>query len=263
MKRGLGKGLMDLLEAPEGEFIYLDVSMIKPNPFQPRREFKNIDELAESIKKNGVLQPVLVRKVDGEYYLVAGERRWRAALKAGLERIPAIVKEVSDEQAAALALIENTLREDLSPLEIAEDLEKLRAKFNLSHEELARICGMDRSSVTNFLRLLRLPERIKDALHRGEISMGQARALLSVDDPEKQMELFERIKRRNLTVREVEDLVRREKKKKERAFSQIEEEISRALGTKVIIGRRVLKIYFKDQDELERILLALQGGKNG
>ncbi len=263
MKRGLGKGLMDLLEAPEGEFIYLDVSLIKPNPFQPRREFKNIEELAESIKKNGVLQPVLVRKVDGDYYLVAGERRWRAALKAGLDRIPAIVKEVSDEQAAALALIENTLREDLSPLEIAEDLEKLRKKFNLSHEELARICGMDRSSVTNFLRLLRLPEKIKEALHKGEINMGQARALLSVEDPQRQMELFERIKRRNMTVREVEDLVRRERKRKERIFSQIEEEISRLLGTKVAIGRRVLKIYFRDQDELERILLALQGGKNG
>ncbi len=263
MKRGLGKGLADLLNQPEGELVYLDVSLIKPNPFQPRREFKNLEPLAQSIKENGMLQPVIVRRKDGEYFLVAGERRWRAAVKAGLKRIPAIVKEVSDREAAALALVENTLREDLSPLEIAEDLEKLRQGFHLSHEELARITGMDRSSVTNLLRLLKLPGKIKEALHRGEISMGQARALLSVQDPGKQMELFERIRKRNMTVRDVEEMVRREKARGERKLSHIEEEISRALGTRVIIGRKVLKIYFRDKEELERILLTLRGGKNG
>ncbi len=263
MKRGLGKGLADLLQQPEGELVYLDISLIKPNPFQPRREFKNLEQLAQSIRENGLLQPVLVRKSNGDYYLVAGERRWRAALKAGLKRIPAIIKDVSDKEAAALALIENTLREDLSPVEIAEDLNKLRRNFGLSHEELAKMTGMDRSSVTNLLRLLKLPEKIKEALHRGEISMGQARALLSVEDPKKQMELFERIRRRNMTVREVEELVRREKKERERRLSHIEEEISRALGTKVVIGRRVLKIYFRDREELERILLTLKGGENG
>jgi len=262
MKRGLGKGLLDLLEEKEGELFYVDVSQIKPNPFQTRRDFTGIDELAESIKQSGVLQPILLRKnEDGTFTLIAGERRWRAALKAGLKRIPAIIKDIDERESAVITLVENVMRDDLSPLELAEDLEKLRTEFSLTHEELAGITGMDRSSITNLLRLLKLPEKIKEALHRGEINAGQARALLSIKDPKRMMDVFEKIKRRNLSVREVEETVKKIKGEKPSEQKVVEEALARFLGTKVVLGKKYLKIYFKDKDELERIIQRLRGGE--
>ena len=260
MKRGLGKGLLDLLEEKEGELLYIDISMIKPNPFQTRRDFTGIEELAESIKQSGVLQPVLVRRDPEGFTLIAGERRWRAAIKAGLKRIPAIIKDIDDRESAVITLVENVMRDDLSPLELAEDLEKLRREFNLTHEELAKISGMDRSTVTNLLRLLKLPEKIKEALHKGEINTGQARALLSIDDPKKMMEIFEKIKKRNLSVREVEEVARKEKGKKTPEQKVFEETLSRHLGTKVVVGHKYLKIYFRDREELARLIDLLRGG---
>ncbi len=262
MKRGLGKGLLDLLEEGGGELIYVDVSMIRPNPFQVRRDFSGIDELADSIKETGVLQPILLKRDEAGYMLIAGERRWRAALKAGLRRIPAIVKELNEREAAVITLIENVMRDDLSPIELAEDLEKLRKNYSLSHEELAKISGMDRSSVTNLLRLLNLPKKIKDALHKGEINYGQARALLSIEDPIRMMKVFENLRKANITVRETEDLVRKEKGGKSTEIRVLEEDLSRILGAKVMVGKKVLKIYFKDRKNLERLIEILRGEKS-
>ena len=263
MKRGLGKGLLDLLEEKEGELLYIDVSRIKPNPFQTRKDFSGIEELAESIKQSGVLQPILLKKnEDGTFTLIAGERRWRAAVKAGMKRIPAIIKNINERESAVITLVENVMREDLSPLELAEDLEKLRVEYNLTHEEIARITGLERSTVTNLLRLLRLPERIKESLHRREINAGQARALLAIKDPKRMMEVFEKIRKRNISVREVEEVARTEKGTKSIEQRVLENTLARYLGTKVVVGKKYLKIYFKSKEELNRLVRILRGGEN-
>lgn len=274
-KKGLGKGLLNLLEeelAPkEGdEFLYLDVELIKPNPYQPRTKFDeaSLKELSDSIKQNGMLQPIVVMPAENGYILLAGERRWRAAMMAGVTKVPALVKKVDEEKAAEISLIENLLREDLTPLEVANSLESLRQRLSLTHEELAERIGLDRSTVTNFLRLLKLPAPIKEALHNGEINMGQAKALLSIDDPQLQLKAFEYIKKHNLNVREVEKLVANLKKsdgrpEKDPDLKRLEERLSQALSTRVEVNFRkrsgFIKIYCRSLKDFERIISYLEG----
>src|SRR5438034_4742116 len=184
-KRGLGRGLGALLSSTPGEaesLIEVTLGQIEPNPHQPRKSFESssLDELTESIRSSGVIQPVIVRRVGPGYQLIAGERRWRAARQAGLERIPAIVREATDAESLELALVENLLREDLNPMEEAEAYRSLLAQFGWTQEQLAQRIGRDRTSIANALRLLRLPDEIQADLRGGRLTMGHARALLAL-----------------------------------------------------------------------------------
>jgi len=185
------------------------VELIDTNPFQPRREFSeaSLKGLVDSIRATGVVQPVLLRPANGRYQLVAGERRWRAARLAGLQTIPALVRGLSDQQALELSLTENLLREDLNPLEVAQAFSSLQEKFGLSHEEIAQRMGMDRSTVTNTVRLLRLPPSVQEMLASGQISSGHARCLLRLDSSAAQIHLARLIVERALSVRQAEDIV--------------------------------------------------------
>ncbi len=184
---------------------------IDPNPDQPRTVFQPgaIEELAQSIKGDGVIQPILLKPVGSRYMVVVGERRWRASKLAGLSEIPAVVRDVSDERILEIALVENIQREDLNPIEVATALQRLANEFHLSHEELAHRTGKDRTTITNLLRLLRLPRVVQDMVGEKKISMGHARALLSLSDQDQQQALAERIVRQSLSVRQVEQLVKR------------------------------------------------------
>jgi ParB family chromosome partitioning protein len=212
-KRGLGRGLGALLSStPTEADTLLDVGVeeIEPNPNQPRKAFRPeaLDELSASIKASGVIQPVIVRRQGAGYQLVAGERRWRAARQAGLPRIPAIVREVTDAESLELALVENLLREDLNPMEEAEAYDKLLARFAWTQEELAQRIGKERSSIANALRLMRLPLPIQDDLRGGRLTMGHARALLALTTPTEQLRLRDEILAHDWSVRATEDTVR-------------------------------------------------------
>src|SRR3989475_10066502 len=196
-KRGLGRGLGALLSSmpteSEGEdsLVEVPIDQIDVNPNQPRKvfDFTALDELAASIRSSGVIQPIIVRRFAGAYQLIAGERRWRAARQAGLDRIPAIVREATDAQSIELALVENLLREDLNPIEAAQAYQKLLAEFGWTQEELAQRIGKDRTSIANCLRLLRLPEEIQTDLRSGRLTMGHARALLALSSVAEQLRL--------------------------------------------------------------------------
>src|SRR5437899_8370809 len=190
-RRGLGRGLGALLSSEPAEaesLIEVPIDQIEVNPNQPRKvfDFTALDELAASIRSSGVIQPIIVRRLAGSYLLIAGARRWRAARQAGLERIPAIVRDATDAESLELALVENLLREDLNPIDEAEAYEKLLGQFGWTQEELAGRIGRDRSSIANSLRLLRLPEEIQAALRGGRLTMGHARALLALTYPAEQ-----------------------------------------------------------------------------
>ncbi len=213
--RRLGRGLDFFLsgsseaEAPEvGEEVTSSVAVdaLAPNPHQPRRTFPETElkELAASIAQSGILQPILVRKTGDQHQIIAGERRWRAARLAGLEAVPVLVREISDEQAAVFGLVENLHREDLNPIEKAMAFRQIQRLANSSQEEVAKQVGLDRSTVTNFLRLLELPKEVQDYVSRGTLSMGQARAILGVPDDQRRKELAERAIRDRLSVRDVE-----------------------------------------------------------
>jgi len=208
----LGQGLNALLRTVETTTTGLAevaVDQIDVNPFQPRRTFAadKLKELADSVRASGVVQPVLLRRADGRYQLIAGERRWRAARQAGLTVIPAVVREIGDRDALELALTENLLREDLNPLEAAEGYAALQQKHGLSHEEIAEHLGLDRSTVSNTLRLLRLPPEVQQMIVEGAISAGHARALLGLDSAAAQGRLAQSIVKQGLSVRQVENLV--------------------------------------------------------
>ncbi|MFP4144828.1 MAG: ParB/RepB/Spo0J family partition protein [Phycisphaeraceae bacterium] len=193
---------------------YLPVEALSPNPHQPRQEFDEaaLERLAGSIASDGLMQPIVVRPAAGKkerYELVAGERRWRAARQAGLDRVPALVRDLDDRQLAEWALIENLQREDLNPLDRAQAFQGLIEQFELGHDEIAQRVGLERSTISNLLRLLNLDEGVQQMLRRGQLSMGQARALASVEDPNQQLALAERIVREGLSVRQVEQLVRK------------------------------------------------------
>jgi ParB family transcriptional regulator, chromosome partitioning protein len=274
-KQALGKGLGALIAAPKEKEIvetgitHIPVDSIRPNQYQPRREFSEsaIEELANSIKEKGVLTPILVRRAVRGYELIAGERRLRAVTKLGLNTIPALVKEVTEEEALELALIENIQREDLNPIEEAQAYQILIERFGLKHDELAQRVGKDRSTITNLLRLLELPDTVQDDVSRGTLTMGHARTLLGLATPQQMAEVANLIKEKQYSVRQTEALVNRLKaglgrrKTKPSAdihVQELEEKIRKVLGTKVNVitrgnGGKII-IEFNTLDELDRLL---------
>jgi ParB family chromosome partitioning protein len=213
-KQALGKGIHAFI--PEEYGILKDerladvpIGQVKPNPAQPRKKFDEaaIAELARSIKSSGVLQPIVVVPEADHYKIIIGERRWRAALNAGLQKVPVLIRNIPKSQQAELSLVENLQREDLNPMEVAQAYDRLIAELGLTQQEIADKVGRDRSSVANTLRLLKLPSDVQEKLAANRISMGHARALLALEDPERQSSLAKQIVAKNLSVREVESLV--------------------------------------------------------
>ncbi|MFC1568196.1 ParB/RepB/Spo0J family partition protein [Candidatus Margulisiibacteriota bacterium] len=284
-KRGLGKGLNALI--PKGSvftggrtIVNIDISKVVPNPRQPRTNFPKVSlqELASSIKEQGVIEPILTRMRQGKYEMVAGERRWRAAKLAGLAAIPSIVKDFTDEQSLELALIENLQREDLNPMDEAEGYAQLIKEFKLTQEEVAKKVGKNRATVTNMLRVLTLPDKIKDSLRQGQISAGHARALLAISYPPRQLEVWRQIISSSLNVRDVEVLATGKKERpavkkggRKRAFTKnvelnaLVEKLTTHLGTKVKIfgspDRGRIEINYYSREDLERVLEILWGKK--
>ncbi len=281
-KKVLGRGLGALIpqrqELPEAYanpgLAEIPISQIQPNPYQPRKTFNeaSIEELARSVREHGIVQPLVVTRVGDKYKLIAGERRFRAAQKAGLTTVPALIKEMMQEgDALQIALIENIQREDLNPIEEALAYHQLHDDFQLTQEEISKRVGKERSTVANFLRLLKLPDPVKKLLASGQLSMGHARALLAIESPKKQEQLADRVVRRNLNVRQTEMLASEsspktpEKKEKEKdVFTRdAEDKLQRTLRTRVEIDRRrrggVIHIRFGSEDELIRVVDELMG----
>ncbi|HWP31117.1 MAG TPA: ParB/RepB/Spo0J family partition protein [Fimbriimonadales bacterium] len=271
MRRVLGKGLAQILgEQEESEVRQIPIDSIVPNPRQPRKSFdeNSLRELADSIRRVGMVQPLLVRLLDKDHYeLIAGERRWRAAKLAGLEFVPVVVRAAAGIESLELALIENLQREDISPLEAAEAYRVLIEQEGLTQEEVAQRVGKSRAAVANTLRLLRLPEKIRNSLEAGEISEGHARVLLQFDTESEMLQVHEKILEKKLTVREVEQLARkeqpkaiasRESKAKDPEIARIENLLSEALGTPVKIHRSgksgSIEISFYSEEDLTRIV---------
>ena len=285
-RRGLGRGLDAILQSPETDITSTDISgnyvagavaelnidFIEANPFQPRTDFDEnaLNELAESIKVQGVIQPVTVRKMGRDkYQLISGERRLRASKLAGLKTIPVYIRVANDEQMLEMALIENTHREGLNAIEVALSYQRLIEECNITQEELGEKVGKDRSTVTNFLRLLKLPPEVQVALRDGFISMGQARAIINIEDKTKQLLILKEIIDKDLSVRQVEELVRsfnpkNAKVKKQKnvlpeAFIYKVDTLSKALDAKIKVdrnskGKGSLTISFKNDEDFERLI---------
>ncbi len=285
-KRGLGRGLDAILQSPETDITSTDISgnyvagavaelnidFIEANPFQPRTDFDDnaLKELAESIKVQGVIQPVTVRKMGRDkYQLISGERRLRASKLAGLKTIPVYIRVANDEQMLEMALIENTHREGLNAIEVALSYQRLIEECNITQEELSEKVGKDRSTVTNFLRLLKLPPEVQVALRDGYISMSQARAIINIEDKAKQLIILKEIIDKDLSVRQVEELVRSHNTKNNNTKKQKAvlpeaiilktEALAKSLNTKVKVdrnskGKGSLTISFKNDEEFERLI---------
>jgi ParB family chromosome partitioning protein len=281
-KRALGRGLEALLPpAPDtasGAGVPADISvdLIDPNPFQPRIDWDNSElaSLAESIKQQGVLQPLVLRKNKDRYQLIAGERRLRASILAGLNDVPAFVREADDKQMMALALVENIQRQDLNPMEKAEAFSRFCMEFNLTQEELGKQVGISRSAVANFQRLMELPDSVKTMVRSGKLSMGHGRALLGLYDEETIVRVAKTSMSRGYSVRTLEEVVRKRTGKrpvKKKAvvlpeIKQLETELQRILSTRVCLkdfsGRGKLEIEYSSLDELDRILSIIRGRGN-
>ena len=275
--KGLGRGLDALLGADESErkdaLGTLPVAAIRPGKYQPRTRMDEtaLGELAASIRAKGLMQPVLVRPVErGSFELIAGERRWRAAQMAGLTEIPALVREVPDETALAMSLIENIQREDLNPMEEASGVQRLVDEFRMTHDQAADAIGRSRSATTNLLRLLKLTKPVQQMLLQGALEMGHARALLMLDGA-RQVEAANRVGARGLSVRDTEALVRRlarapasrGRPSADRDLARLEEEISERLGTTVEIragrkGKGKIVLHFSGLDHLDQLLKKLR-----
>jgi ParB family transcriptional regulator, chromosome partitioning protein len=271
----LGKGLSALIpDVPDHgrQPTDVDLDLISPSEHQPRHRLDDtrLDELARSIKANGVIQPIVVRKVEGGYRIIAGERRWRAAQRAGLLRVPVVIKDIAagnDAQLLEMALIENIQREDLNPIDEAAAYEKLSTDFKMTQEQIAAAVGKDRSSVANHLRLLKLPQEVRAEVADGRLSMGHARALLAVPDENGQRRVAREVIAQNLSVRETETLVKRlERSASPQPAAAVptdvntraaEERLKLSLGTRVRIARRGkggrIEIDFGSEDELQRL----------
>jgi ParB family chromosome partitioning protein len=273
--KGLGRGLDALLggdEPPRETLTTLAVSRIRPGKYQPRTKMDQeaLAELASSIKSQGLMQPLLVRPVERDRYeLIAGERRWRAAQMAGLDEVPALVRDVPDEAALAMALIENIQRENLNPMEEASGLQRLIDEFKMSHEQAADAVGRSRSATTNLLRLLKLTKPVQAMVMEGVLDMGHARAILALDGA-RQVEAAKRVAARGMSVREAEALVARmlrgsasrQRRKPDRDLARLEEETSERLGTTVEIrpgrkGNGKLIIHYSNLDHLDQLLRKL------
>ena len=274
-RKALGKGLNALLPSVsaglgEKAFLELPIEEIIPNKYQTRGGFdpELLKELAQSIKSDGVIQPVIVRKAGHQYQLITGERRWRAARLVGLKTVPAVIRDVSEYKTLELALIENVQRQDLNPLEEASAYATLIDDFHLTQEEVAQRVGKDRSSIANYVRLLKLPAEIKEKIQKNELSMGHARALSSLEKARDQIELAKKIVAEQLNVRQVENLIRHGKtkaRKPVRAAVKLDPNVKAAqqklqefFGTKVIIssnakGNGKIEIYFQNGNDLIRI----------
>lgn len=284
-KKGLGRGLSALLSdtpetgrldeapSPSGNMSEISISEIEVNPYQPRTDFdqESLQELTESIKVHGIIQPVTVRKLSrNQYQLISGERRFQAARRAGLLKIPAYIRAADDQQMLEMSLVENIQRENLNPVEIALSYQRLLTECNLKQEELGERVGKNRTTVTNYLRLLKLPPAIQIALRDNKLSMGHARAIISIENPGAQLVIFKRILQDDLSVRQVEELTRSLTKNKEkgasastqssisREITQLQGKLSSHFGTKVTVksdGRKGdIKIPFLSIEDLNRIL---------
>ncbi|MFA4043569.1 MAG: hypothetical protein HZRFUVUK_000341 [Candidatus Fervidibacterota bacterium] len=285
-KRGLGRGLDALIPPAGGEaweagagvggnIVEIEVDRIKPNPFQPRHKMdqKALQELADSIRVHGILQPVVVRQVEDGYQLVTGERRWRAAMLAGLKKLPAVIRQCDDQEMIEFALIENLQREDINPIEEAEAYFQLARRFGMTQEEIAARVGKSRAAVANTMRLLQLPEPIKEAIRNGELSEGHGRALLALDDEQKMLHAFSLVQRHNLSVRQTEELVQRLKAREQRAQKKkreldpnllsLQEEMQRQLQMRVRIkpGRKggTIEIRYLTDEDLQRFVDLILG----
>jgi ParB family transcriptional regulator, chromosome partitioning protein len=285
-KKALGRGLGALIPSrpveqpvptqPVPQFSQAEIPLdqISPNPYQPRKTFNDasIEELSRSVREHGIIQPLVVTKIsDNKYRIIAGERRFRAAQRAGLARVPVVVKEtLTDGDVLQVALIENIQREDLNPIEEAYAYHQLHEEFALTQEEISKRVGKERSTVANFLRLLKLPDPVKKLLASGQLSMGHARAILAVDSPKKQEQLAERVVRRNLNVRQTEMLAAESSPKSEQPEKEkdiftrdAEEKLAKILRSKVEIDRKrrggVIHIRFGSEDELIRLVEELMG----
>ena len=274
--KGLGRGLDALLggdETPRDTLLTLPVASIQPGRYQPRTKMDQqaLAELAASIRSQGLMQPLLVRPVDRERYeLIAGERRWRAAQMAGIAEVPVLVREVPDEAALAMSLIENIQRENLNPMEEAAGVQRLVEEFKMTHEQAADAVGRSRSATTNLLRLLKLAKPVQALVMEGALEMGHARAILALE-PARQVEAGSRVAAKGLSVRETEALVSkmlrgpaaRRKKRPDRDLARLEEEVAERLGTTVQIrpsrkGRGKVIVHYTSIDHLEQLLRKLR-----
>ena len=282
-QKGLGKGIKALLEdfdlTDESKVIKISIDRIKPNPNQPRKHIKEetLKELAESIKQKGIIQPIIVREKERYYEIIAGERRWRAAQIAGLQEIPVVIRnDISELESLELALIENIQREDLNPIDLALAYNELIEKYKLTQEELAKILGKSRSAIANTLRLLKLPEEIKNHIISGKLSEGHGRVLLALEDEKEMTRLANECIEKQLSVRELEEIIyfksqeqiqekivshETNQEKKNNDLVNIEEDLIEALGTKVIVkgslnkGKIIIEYY--SREDLERIYLKI------
>jgi ParB family chromosome partitioning protein len=286
-RKALGRGLSALIPEPDGpatsapspgETAIL-VGLIDPNPFQPRSHFalEELNELADSVRAQGIIQPVLLRRAGSRYQLVAGERRWRAAQIAGLEAIPAIVRDLDDRESVEIALTENLLRDDLGPIETARAYRTLQERFGLSQEEISRRLGLNRVTVTNTLRLLKLPTPIQEMIERDELTAGHARAILGLPDETDQRRLADRIVKRGLSVREAEKLASStrpsdavisedgtEPKQLDPNVRAAVVELERKLGTRVRItgdgSKGRIEVSYFSADDLNRLYEMIMAG---
>jgi ParB family chromosome partitioning protein len=269
MKTALGKGLDALLPEKGEEVIKIDIARILPDEYQPRKIFKDdaLKELSASIQEKGVLQPVIVSRIgDGTFRLIAGERRWRAAALAGLKHIPALIKNVSSQDAIEIALIENIQREDLNAIETAGAFNRLIKEFNLTQEELSQRVGKDRATIANYLRILKLPDEVKSLISSDSLSIGHAKALLTLENKQKQLTASKEIIKKGLSVREAEVLCKRlsqptkptKEKIKLPEVADLENRLKQSLGTKVKINHKEksgkIEIEYYSLEELDRLL---------
>jgi ParB family chromosome partitioning protein len=266
-KDPLGRGLSAILKDIEekGSTRLIAIDQIVPNPAQPRLRMndKGIDELAASIGEKGLLQPIILKRKEKVYEIIAGERRYRAAILAGLREVPAMVRDVDDREALEIALMENLQREDLNPLEVAAVYERFVEEFAYTHEEVARKMGVDRSSVTNCLRLLKLPDWVRELMTDGKLTQGHGRVILSLKNEREQKRFVEKVLREGTSVRELERQARKKVDPREPGVSLLEEELVKALQTKVNItlrkNRGKIIIEFYSREDLERLSELITG----
>jgi ParB family chromosome partitioning protein len=283
-KRALGRGLSALIpeieksQEPPKDFFYCEIELIRPNRYQPRIQFAEdeLEELCQSIKEQGILQPLLVREENGSFELIAGERRLRAAKRAGLTQVPVVTKRIDNSKLLELSIVENIQRADINPIEESEAYHRLITEFQLTQNTVATRVGKSRSAVANFLRLRQLPDPIKASIQEGKLTMGHARALLGIENSNQQMAAWRAVVRKDMSVRETEDLIRSlkgEKKKSKVSRKSTEDlyllsladDLSRHFGTKVVIKQRGqagrVEIEFYSNDDLDRLIERLRQTK--